>query len=127
MTRILLLVLVLALWGCGGGGGGGSSSNPFLGTFAGAWSSTTGDDGAIFFNVDQNGEIAGEVHSNDLAVDGSLLGLVEDNGDTSLTFTFDGEAPLATTGTMELSGNGGTLTGELEGNGQTITFSIVRQ
>lgn len=118
-----LLLSTVLLSGCGGGEF--ILFNPFEGFWTGTWDGNVAD-GPVFFEIDVLGELNGTMHSNTAGVDGSLTGLVLENGDATLTVTFPNENPAFGTGMFVLGGDGTTLTGTIDFDGDNITFDMTK-
>ena len=66
--------------------------------------------------VATNGQLSGSTHHNQLNLDGTITGAIQNNGRYSITSTYPGFLPASSTGTASING-----AGHLLGNGDDGT------
>lgn len=118
-----VLAACLLLAGCGGGPA--LLFSPFQGTWTGTWVGGSAD-GTASITVDVLGDLTGTMHSDTSGLDGPLLGVIADDGDTTLTVTFPGSPAELGIGTLVLSGDGTGLSGTLNFGGDLVAFDLTK-
>ena len=122
---LLLLVCAAALAGCGGEALLPGIGSPYEGSWSGTWVGT-GFDGPLSFTVSIIGDLNGTMHSDSSGEDGTLNGVILDNGDTTLTWSFPSESPLLGTGVLTMNAELTTLSGTLDIGGEDVSFALTK-
>lgn len=127
MRKLLsLLVCAAALAGCGGIGIDlPQIGSPYEGSWSGTWVGTSFD-GPLSFTVNIVGELNGTMHSDSSGEDGTLSGVILDNGDTTVTWSFPSESPLLGTGVLTMNAELTTLSGTLDIAGEDVAFALTK-
>ncbi|HWP31047.1 MAG TPA: hypothetical protein VNK96_04890 [Fimbriimonadales bacterium] len=101
---------LIILTGCGGGGTTFIQPNPFAGNWGGTWWSTKYPQGGfLYVPINNNGNCTnGTITNSQLAIQGSLTGKIETNGDFVATADYSG-VKITLAGKMAFEGN--NLTG----------------
>ena len=125
--RKLLLILASAavISGCGGEALLPGIGSPYEGSWAGTWVGT-GFEGPLSFTVSIIGDLNGTMHSDSSGEDGTLSGVILDNGDTTLTWSFPSESPLLGTGVLTMNAELTTLSGTLDIGGEDVSFALTK-
>jgi len=136
LALLAAFVVVGMAAGCGGGGGGSHSSgavvqSPFMGQWAGSWTDSDGNRGAIDTTVAAGGQMTVGLTETTQGLTGAGSGTVAPAGTFSFNYSFDGGATLNGSGTFVANGsNGLTGTMVIKQNGQTqgsANFTLTKQ
>lgn len=120
-----------ALAGCGGGGGNDNNTpvvtnSPFVGTYAGTFSTTNPQSGTLNVTVGSDGKLTGTGRNTTIGQDETISGSITNTGATSVTFQYPTFSASAS-GTIAFASNGhvtGTLT---QSAGGSVTLDLVKQ
>jgi len=129
MRYFVLAGAFLALFGCGGGGGAMVAS-PFVGTWAGDWTSVPADTGTFNLTINSSGSFTGQTVDNGIGDSGTLSGSVTNNGNVTATVSYPGEPSYRATGQFALNAQGeitGTVSATMNGQTASDSFTLDKQ
>ncbi len=123
--RPLLLALCASAVLVSGCGGAGSlvGFSIFEGDWVGTWDGAV-DSGPASLSIDASGAVTGTMHADIGNEDGTVTGVVENDGSVALTVDFPSEGEVNGSGNWVLTNGGNSISGIVNFGGDPISFDL---